>query len=264
MTNQVSIKQQRLAALLQKKSGTIRIEDAMEALGIESEHAAKLLAGWHKQGAIRRVAHGLYVPIPPNALGRTQVLEDPWILVPDLYEPAYIGGWSALEHWELTEQLFRSICVFTQKRTTYGKTQHQGVNFFVKYIPEKKLFGTKSIWRDNIKIQISDPYKTILDIIDDPKLGAGLQHVADCLCEFKKIFGKQYDLDQLLDYAVRTDNGAVFKKLGFLAERTGFRSSFIDECASRLTKGYTYLDKTAEDNMLVTRWRLWVPKGYTL
>ena len=262
MNNQVSTRQKRLATVLRHSSGTIRVDDAMEALNLERSHAAKLLAGWHNQGVLRRVARGLYVPVQPTALGKTQVLEDPWILVPELYSPGYVGGWSALEHWELTEQLFRSVCVLTSKRTAFGNTEHQGVNFFIKHIPEDQIFGTKTIWRDQIKISVADPYKTILDIIDDPYLGAGLQHTIDCLREFKQLYGKQSDLDKLLAYAKQIGNGALFKKLGFLAEALGFEQTFIDECANNLTTGYTQLDKTATDKSLVTKWRLWIPKGY--
>jgi len=262
MTDQVSIRQQRLAAVLRQTSGTIRVIDAMNALGLDRSHAAKLLAGWHKQGALRRIARGLYIPIQPTALGKIQVLENPWILVPELYGPGYVGGWSALEHWELTEQLFRSVCVLTNKRTTYGNTEHQGVGFFIKHIPESLMFGTKTIWHDRIKISISDPHKTILDIIDDPYIGAGLQHTVDCLKEFKHLYSKQSDLDKLLVYAKQIGNGALFKKLGFLAETLGFEQSFVDECATNLTTGYAQLDKNTKDKSLVTKWRLWIPKGY--
>ncbi|MEE8059524.1 MAG: type IV toxin-antitoxin system AbiEi family antitoxin domain-containing protein [Pseudomonadales bacterium] len=261
MVRDISTKQKRLAALLRSTSGTIRVADAMNVFDVDRSHASKLLAGWHKQGAIRRVAHGLYVPIQPSAIGQTQVLEDPWVLVPELYDPAYIGGWSALEYWELTEQLFRSVCVLTHKRTSYGETTIQGVGFFIKYIPEKHLFGTKTIWQNNIKVQISDPYKTILDIIADPYLGAGLQHTMDCLLEFKKLFSKQSDLDVLLEYAIKINNGAIFKKMGFLAEKLGFEEAFIEECHQRITTGNTYFDKNAPNNKLVTRWNLWMPGG---
>ncbi len=264
MTNQVSTRQQRLAVLLRATSGTIRITDATAVLGLDRTHAAKLLAGWHKQGVIRRVARGLYVPIQPTALGQTQVLADPWILVPELYEPGYIGGWSALEYWELTEQLFRSVCVLTSKRTHYGNTKHQGINFFIKHIPEKRVFGTKTIWRESTKLRISDPYKTVLDIINDPYLGAGLQHTMDCLSEFKKAYNKPDDLDLILEYAIQINNGALFKKLGFLAEKLEFGASFIDQCTKRVTTGYAYLDKATQNNKLVTKWRLWVPEGYEL
>lgn len=259
MIEHVSTKQKRLAALLRATSGTIRIADAVRVFGTDRQHASKLLAGWHKQGAIRRVAQGLYVPIQPTAIDQTQVLEDPWVLVPELYGPAYIGGWSALEYWELTEQLFRSVCVLTHKRTAYGERTHQGIVFYIKSIPEKHLFGTKTLWRDNSKLQISDPYKTILDIIADPYLGAGLQHTTDCILEFKNLFDKQSDLELLLQYARKINNGALFKKLGFLAETLGFNQEFIEECHKRITKGNAYLDKSAVNNKLVTRWNLWVP-----
>ena len=264
MIEDASIRQQRLATLLRSKPGIISVKDAMSALDLERGQATNLLARWHKQGVIRRVARGRYVPIQPSALGQTQVLEDPWVLVPEIYEPAYIGGWSALEYWELTEQLFRSVCVLTNKRTRYGEAKHQGVNFYIKYSPQKNIFGTKTIWRDGTKLQISDPQKTILDIIDDPYLGAGLQHTIDCFSEFKKIYGDQESLDLLLSYGAQAANGALFKKLGFMAEMLGYPTSFIDQCAKNLTTGYAHLDKATKENKLITKWRLWVPKGYDL
>ncbi len=264
MIDHVSKRQKRLATLLRAISGPIRAENAARVLGLDRTHAAKLLAGWHKQGVVRRVARGLYVPVQPSALGQTQVLDDPWILVPELYDPGYVGGWSALEHWELTEQLFRSVCVLTSKRTTYGEAQHQGVPFFVKHISSRKLIGTKTLWRKNIKVSVSDPHKTVLDIVDDPYLGAGLQHTVDCLSEYKKLTEKQGGLDTLLQYAIEIGTGSLFKKLGLLAERLDFNPVFVQECASRLTTGYAHLDKDAHDQKLVTKWRLWVPKGYEL
>lgn len=264
MIDHVSKRQQRLAILLRAISGPIWVEDAAQVLALDRAHTAKLLAGWHKQGVIRRVARGLYVPVQPTALGRKQVLEDPWILIPELYEPGYVGGWSALEYWELTEQLFRSVCVLTSKRTTYGETQHQGVQFFIKHLPAQRLFGTKTLWRDNVRIQISDLHKTILDVIDDPYLGAGLQHTIDCLREYKKITQRQDGADQLIQYALKINAGALFKKLGFLAEKLDFDNGLINECADHLTTGYAYLDKGASDQKLVTKWRLWVPRGYDL
>jgi len=251
MIDQASKRQQRLSALMRATPGPIRVEDAARVLELDRAHAAKLLAGWHNQGVIRRVARGLYVPVQPSALQQTQVLDDPWILVPELYDPGYVGGWSALEHWELTEQLFRSVCVLTSKRTINGETSHQGVPFFVKHIPARKLVGTKTLWRKNIKIQISDLHKTILDVVDDPYLGAGLQHTVDCLREYKRLTQKQDGLDRLLQYAIEIKTGSLFKKLGFLAEKFDFDSAFVHECASRLTTGYAYLDKNARNQKLM-------------
>ncbi len=255
-----STKQKRLATILRSTPGMIRVADAMRALDIDRLHASRLLAGWHKQGAIRRVAHGLYVPVLPSALGLSQVLEEPWVLVPELYAPGYVGGWSALEHWDLTDQMFRTICVLTNKRVANGETVHQGVRYCIKRIPERQMFGTETLWHETTRIQISNPYKTLLDCIDDTNLGAGLEHLTDCLYEFTRVFGKPSDFDALLDYAIQMNNGAIFKKLGYLAEQLDFKSSFIEACRKRLTAGYAVLDRTWTKNRLITRWNLWIPE----
>lgn len=255
-----STRQNRLAALFRATSGMIRVADAMRILEIDRQHASKLLANWHNQGVIRRVAHGRYVPILPSALGLEQVLDNPWVLVPELYTPGYVGGWTALEHWGLTEQLFRSICVLTNKRVSYGEINHQGINFFIKYVPEKHLIGTKTIWWESTKIKISNPHKTILDCIDNLYLGAGLQHVTDCLSEYSQIYEKPDDFNELLSLATQMNNGALFKKLGYLAETLELSPSLIDACKKRQTSGYAILDKNAQNNRLVTRWNLWVPR----
>ena len=92
-------------------------------------------------------------------------------------------------------------------------------------------------------------------------MGAGLQHTTDCLSEFVKMFNKQSDLDLLLEYAIKINNGALLKKLGFLAEQLEINQLFINECHKHLTKGYAYLDKNAQKNSLITKWNLWVPEG---
>jgi len=150
--------------------------------------------------------------------------------------------------------------VLTSKRTRYGDVPLQGVTFFIKHVPKKRLFGTRSVWRGRVKVQISDPHKTMLDVIDDPYLGAGMQHTVDCLKAFVNKYNSDADLDRLLEYALVINNGALYKKLGYLAEILNFRKFFIDECRSRMTKGYAYLDKAAPNNQLVTRWNLWIPK----
>ena len=68
-------------------------------------------------------------------------------------------------------------------------------------------------------------------------------------------------MNQLLQYAKKINIGALFKKLGFLAEKLDFDNDLIRECAEHLTTGYAYLDKRAPAQKLITKWRLWVPKG---
>ena len=74
-----------------------------KALSMEDKQAAKLLSRWSAQGWMRRIGRGLYVSVPLDLAGNEQVVADPWVLVPALFGPCYIGGWTAAHHWDLTE-----------------------------------------------------------------------------------------------------------------------------------------------------------------
>ena len=144
---------ERLAAC-SASAGLIGVEHAMSALAMDRKNAAKTLARWHAQGRLQRVGHGLYAAVPLDASTAGQVLEDPWILVPSLFGSAYVGGWTAAEHWDLTEQIFRDIFAFTTKAIRTKKYDAHGITFLVRRIQPHALFGTRSIWRGQIRVQI--------------------------------------------------------------------------------------------------------------
>ncbi len=90
----------RLAAVLQAVGDVVHIDDASSVLNISRVKAAKLLSRWAGQGWLRRVGKGAYVPVQLDSLDSAQVIQDPWVLVPALFAPAYIGGRTAAEHWD--------------------------------------------------------------------------------------------------------------------------------------------------------------------
>jgi predicted transcriptional regulator of viral defense system len=109
-------------------------------------------------------------------------------------------------------------------------------------------------------VLVSDVHRTIIDMLDDPASGGGIQHVADCFDQYMR--RKDADPDILIDYADQLGNGAVFKRLGFLSERHPLGNALTDAAKSRLTKGYAKLDPALECSRLVTRWRLHVPASW--
>jgi predicted transcriptional regulator of viral defense system len=63
-------------------------------------------------------------------------------------------------------------------------------------------------------------------------------------------------------HAEQFDNGAVFKRLGFLADTRLHDNKLADECRARLTHGYARLDPSLRTRKLITAWRLWVPESW--
>src|SRR5258707_6291856 len=151
----------RLGAVLRTEKEVVSVDVTSETLGIERRAAAKLLSRWKQQGWLRRIGHGLYVPVPLDLAGSEQVIADPWVLVPALFDECYIGGWTAAHHWELTEQLFKDTVVFTTRRIVKRRITAQGVAFVLRQLSKKRLFGLKTLWRGSTKVSISDPARTL-------------------------------------------------------------------------------------------------------
>jgi len=194
-------------------------------------------------------------------VGAGQVLPNPWTLVPTVFSPGYVGGWSAAEHWDLTEQLFRKVCVISASSVRHKEVELQGVVFRIKRISEDAIFGTRPVWEGRIKIPVSDVHRTIVDMLTDPALGGGIQHVTACLEAY--IGSAAADVGTVLAYAERLGTGAVFKRLGFLLSRLGFNDpEVLHRCEAGLTRGYAKLDPHRPCPRLVTRWRVWVPEGW--
>ena len=250
----------RLVAVLNEAGDIVRIGDVESALRISRSEAAKLLWRWMKQGWLRRVGRGVYLPVPVEMLASRYVLDDPWILVPGLFDPAYIGGGSAAEHWDITEQVFNDIVVLTGRPVRQKFRRHHGVRFSIKHIGEARFFGIRSIWRGKSRISVSDIHRTMVDILDDPALGGGIQHVSDCLSNY--LNSRNRDDAVLLGYAARLGNGAVFKRLGFLAERHAEGATLVEPCRERLTTGHAKLDPSLDSPRLITRWKLRVPEAW--
>lgn len=249
---------ERLGKLLREGGDVLTIENAARILGIGRGDAAKVLARWCKQGWLSRIKRGVYVPVPVESISKDRALEDAWIVIPDLFGPAYVGGWSAAEHWDLTEQIFRDICVFTTRPVANRHQVIHNIPFVVTHISPDQQFGTKTVWKKEKKLSASDPSRTIVDMLSNPWTGGGIEHVIDCFRNYMK--SSHVNPQQLVEYAERLGNAAVFKRLGFLAERLlGEDHLLVPACKSRMSKGNAQLDPALKGDTLITRWRLFVP-----
>jgi predicted transcriptional regulator of viral defense system len=254
---------ERLSAVLRRTKGTISVPQAAQILSVSQTDAAKMLSRWSKKGWLSRVKRGLYVGVPLESRTADVALEDPWLIAEKLYSPCYIGGWSAAEHWDMTEQIFRTVVVLTAQTPRDRNPVIKGTQFLLCSVNERKLFGLKSVWHGQVKVSVSDPSRTILDMLAEPRLGGGIRSVQDMLKNYLSLPETKPDL--LIKYADQLGNGAVFKRLGYLLERNApNEKSIIENCAQRLTKGLARLDPKSKNDKLVTRWRLWVPESWRL
>lgn len=252
---------QRISLLLREGGAVISTQEAAKILDVSASQASMMLSKWTQQGWLKRLKRGFYAPIPIASRSSEQVLENVWVLVPKLFDCAYIAGWSAAEYWGLTEQIFQDICVITTKKPRKRYAKLQQLSFYLKHRTLDHFFGLKIIWHQNTKIQVSDPHKTIVDMLDDPSLGGGIHHVENCLRAY--LNSELYDMERLIKYAKKQKNGTIFKRLGYLVSVLDKKKvNLIEECRKHMTQGISSLDPGYKSIRFVTEWRLGVPKNW--
>jgi len=248
----------KLALVLQATKGIITPHLVSELLELSLQESGRILSRWNQQGWVKRIKHGVYIPIPVEDLTGDASIEDPWVVAAYLFSPGYIGGFSAIKHWDFSEQLFEITAFFTSKKLKDKQPIIGSSRFQLKHIASYKIFGTKVVWRDSMKVLVSDPSKTIVDLLDDPGLVGGMRIVQDIFEEYKE--SEFFDFEVLLSYSEKMCNKTIFKRLGFLLEYM-----HLDELASKhnlqnkISSGYSMFDPTVKNMHCVRKWNLKIP-----
>lgn len=251
-----------LSAVLRQCSGAVTPEQAASVLSLSRTDAAKLLARWASQGWLNRVRRGIYVPVALESEVADAPPEDAWIVANTAFAPCFVCGWTAAEHWGLTEQVFRTVLVSTTRRPRDRRPVIGGIPFRLRTVREREFFGLSTVWRGRMQVGVTDPSRTILDLMVDPALGGGLRSSTDMLRNYL-VSREMRNVRQLIQYADVFGSGAAFKRLGFLLSRFApEEAEAIARCRAALTQGNAKLDPALPEERLVTAWRLWLPKGW--
>lgn len=249
---------EQLSQLLRESPSVLTAGDAASTLGITHTAAARRLAAWSRAGWLARVRRGAYVPVPIESASADIALEDSWSVATAMFSPCYIGGWSAAEHWGLTEQIFGSLCVMTTKRPRNRKPVLRKARFELHTVAAANFIGLKTVWRVGTRMQVSDPARTVIDMLADPALAGGIRHLVEMLGSLLR--NQPKEAAKLGVYAGKLGIGAVFKRLGFLLQRDHpDQGALIELCRQNLSAGYAKLDPALPADRLATAWRVWVP-----
>ena len=249
-----------LARVAARARPFVDVSTVAAVLQVDSKRAAKQLARWNEQGFVRRIRRGIYAIVPAAAAMQENIVMDPWVLVPTLFREAYVAGWSAAEHWDLTEQVFTTLRVCTTDAIKRTDIEVSGVSLRARHIPASQWFATAATWHEGTRVLVSDLQKTILDMFIDPELGGGIQHVAHCFREYLR--RSDADVSTLVVYATKADYAPAFKRMGFVCEVVGGPARLRDECLRHVTLGLANLDSAIVSPRVSKRWQLRLPRAW--
>lgn len=245
-----------LRSFVSSQKATIGVDDVINLRPISRAAANQVLARLQRKGWLMRVKRGRYTVVPLASSTPEPALEDVWPVASELFAPCFISGWSAAEHWDLTEQIFNAVAVVTTRHPRRAEDILTGTKVRIRFLPQQRFFGCKTVWIGTQRIEVADPHRLMIDILDDPSFGGGARHTLDIARAYWT--SKHADSKVVLAYAKRFGRGTVFKRLGFTGETWGnVDQRWIDECRREISAGVSKLDpKGPNRGRILTRWNL--------
>lgn len=237
-----------LATLSAERKEIFAIKDIQQVSGKKMTGLWKLLNYLLKNRWIERIERGKYLIIPLEAGAKPKYVTHPFLIAQNLVSPYYIGFLSALNHYGITEQISKTVYIVTTKKKlllTFGNDDY----YFVKF-SKKRFFAADEEWIGNSKFNISSKEKTVVDCLFIPEYSGGLTEVV-------KAFREKLDYERLYDYAIKMDDLAAIKRLGYILDTLKIKTPVLGKLLSRSKGGYCLLDtggpKTGSKNK---KWRI--------
>ena len=229
-----------MLTLEEKDQSVFTTDDAKKILKTTDSSVWGILNGLAYKKRIQKIERGRYLLIPAKAGTDGYWAEDSWIIVPHLIDTYYVGFWTAMNFWDMTEQIPHTVFVATTKRKR--NLEFGGQRFEFVTLSSKKFFGFTEEKADEGKFfNISTREKTIVDGLMHPEYCGGIPEVTKAMWNIRK------DIDWQLVYemAEKVKINVVLKRLGYLLSILDIEGK-ISERTKKIKKyPYQYLDHAA-------------------
>ena len=238
---------------LERKGITVfTVDDARDLLDASDETLWKVLHKLTRKGRVQRIKRGIYTLVPAKAGYQPKWTEQVYTFLEDILHEYYVGYWTAMSHWNMTEQTPRTVFVATTQRNR-NFTYNDAVPIHFVTLNPRKLYGWVYAAAGGHRFRVSNPEKTVVDSMDLPQHAGGVTEAAKTL---------SYDLDwgKVLEYADRLGNRTVHKRLGYIIQLLEIDAPhhILKNLREGASSGYSWLDPTApkEAHEIDTTWRL--------
>ena len=231
---------------------TFTVEDAREILDASDEVVRAVLHRLASKGRAQRIKRGHYLLVPARAGYESAWTEHVFSFIDEILDDYYVGYWTAMNYWQMTEQITQTFFVASPSRRrdfTYNGTVP--IHFITQ--SPRKFFGWTMEKIGDTGFRISDREKTIVDSLDLLQYAGGISEVA-------KGLSQELDWARIVTYAEKLGNRTVHKRLGYLIEALGIdtKEGTLESLKRTMGSGYSWLDNTAPKNAIKTdsTWRL--------
>jgi len=236
-----------------ERRSRIRLGELRSTVGAVAPSVAHRLA---RKGVLQRIGRGIYLIRPVRLLARPSSGSAAAALAA-LFEdkPYYLGGLWALSLHRLTTQAHLSnIDVFAPQRGRTRQILNARVTFHA--LPKASFsFGVRDVQMEGANIRVSDPERTVLDLLDHPAAAGGTRRTVRLAASALPRLNRK----TLIQYAAQWGRTSTCQRLGVLLERAGARGNALRPLMQRAAETKSLLSLIADApraGRVNARWRI--------
>jgi predicted transcriptional regulator of viral defense system len=219
------------------------IRDAEEILP-KTASVKHVLMNLVRKKRIQRIKKGTYLMVPARAGYEAYWTEDTLAVIPHIIDVYYIGFWTAMNYWDMTEQIPITVFVATTKRKRAMEFGNQKLKFIT--LSEKKFFGYTQEKRKDTSFNISTKEKTIVDGLMHPEYCGGMAEVAKAMWNARKTV----DWKSVLKMSRKVGRSIVMRRLGYLLLILGIEKKILEIIKNQKFDGYLFFDPLVDKKRL--------------
>ncbi len=242
MTKKITLgpKETRLLFELEKQGTTIfSFDDALRIIGSFRGAGRHIIHRLAQKGRITRIQKGKYVLVPARAGIEGNWSENPFLIIPHITDEYYLGFWSAMNHWGMTEQIPVTVFVATTGRKralNYG-----GQSFRFITLARRKFFGFTDERVDGETFKISTREKTIADALVFPSYCGGMSEVTKAMWNSHK----EVNWRKVVAMTKQMGISVALRRLGYILRLLRIEPEISKSLTREDWHGFRFLDPSA-------------------
>ncbi len=214
--------------------------------------ARQIISRLKKKGYLKQIRRGLFAIVPAHMIGKEYAV-DRTLIASQLSAPYFLSHHTALEIHGVAQSYFNVVYISTNK--IIKSLDFQGVTY--KFVTTKYLFGTEPVSRGNLKINVSDRERTVLDCIRNIEYAGNIEELAKSISAFSGLNYKK-----LIQYLDIFDEKSLYHRTGFifdtLRDELNVPVDFLNRIKKKLSRRtYYLLQKTG--GTYNKEWNIMVP-----
>lgn len=209
---------------------TEHAQAAAREIGMNPSYVSEALHHLKNGGWVTRLKRGVY------AIAAHGPAPHEFAIAMSLVSPSAISHWTAMHYHHITQQTPNKVFAITPRGTSIPRSLAKSMFCFIQ-VKKEHYFGIETIWVDEMRVNITNLEKTLLDGLTYPEYCGDFSEV---MYAFE--MGKdKIRIQVIIEYALKLEK-AVAKRLGYILEELGVEEKYLEPLIRLPMTSYCKLD----------------------